>query len=461
MKKFPNSFVILLSLICLACAMTWLIPAGSYEKFMDASGITQISTDSFIFVEQTPVNPFELPFYVVEGFVKNVDLILILLFSGGAFEIVNASGALQALITNIASAFQTKKILLLIILTTAFAVVCSSQALHVFIPFVPILVMLTVSLGYDSITGAAIVILGGGIGFSTGTIRTTTTLVAQKIAGLPLYSGLGFRIVCLVVFLIPTCAYLCWYAKRIENKPEASPMYDLDSQLFTSEDRKKGADSVLLTMRQKIVLLALIVSLVLMVYGSLVCGWGVRKLAAVFLIMGIVVGMLQRQSADEMVKCFMKGSSSMLSAAFLVGLGTSISLIFSDGGITDTIIYALTGVLSMVPEILQAACMYIANTIVNVFITSGTAQASVVMPIFIPVADALGMTRQTAVVAYNFGDGFCNYILPTSSALMGVLGAARIPYDRWLKFMWKAFAIWAFVSCIMCTIAQEIALGPF
>ncbi|MBO5301569.1 MAG: YfcC family protein, partial [Peptococcaceae bacterium] len=241
MKKFPNSFVILLSLICLACAMTWLIPAGSYEKFMDASGITQISTDSFIFVEQTPVNPFELPFYVVEGFVKNVDLILILLFSGGAFEIVNALGALQALITNIASAFQTKKILLLIILTTAFAVVCSSQALHVFIPFVPILVMLTVSLGYDSITGAAIVILGGGIGFSTGTIRTTTTLVAQKIAGLPLYSGLGFRIVCLVVFLIPTCAYLCWYAKKIEYKPEASPMYDLDSQLFTSEDRKKGA----------------------------------------------------------------------------------------------------------------------------------------------------------------------------------------------------------------------------
>lgn len=470
MKKYPNSFLILIALILVSCALTWLIPAGSYAREAGESG-DSASVGQFSYGEPTPVSPLALPGYIVDGFAKNMDLILVLLFSGGAFSLVNASGALQALIHCIAAKCQKRRLLLLILLTSAFALICSNQALQLFIPFVPVLVLLTVSMGYDSITGAALLILGGGVGFSTGTLRTTTTLIAQKIAGLPLYSGLWFRALCLVIFLVPTCLFLCLYARKIERCPKISPMYDLDRQLYSDTDRigkrlSSHADpsgqvlSCILTKKHKRVLAILIVALALMVYGTLRFSWSVRQLAAVFLVLGIGVGILERLPSDEISGLFLKGSSSLLSAAFLVGFGTSISLILSAGGITDTIIHALSQTLSLAPRWSQGACMYLANTLVNVFITSGTAQASVVMPIFIPVADHLEMTRQTAVLAYNFGDGFSNYILPTSSALMGILGAAKIPFGRWVKFMGKMFLIWAALSCLLVTIAQAIRLGP-
>ena len=459
MKKYPNSFLILIALILVSCALTWLIPAGSYAREAGESG-DPASVGQFSYGEPTPVSPLALPGYIVDGFAKNVDLILVLLFSGGAFSLVNASGALQALIHGIAAKCQKRRLLLLFLLTSAFALICSNQALQLFIPFVPVLVLLTVSMGYDSITGAALLILGGGVGFSTGTLHTTTTLIAQKIAGLPLYSGLWFRALCLVIFLVPTCLFLCLYAKKVERFPEKSPMYDLDRQLYSRRDPAGEALSCPLTKKHKRVLAVLIVALALMVYGTLRFSWSVRQLAAVFLVLGIGVGILERLPSDEISGLFLKGSSSLLSAAFLVGFGTSISLILSAGGITDTIIHALSQTLSLAPRWSQGACMYLANTLVNVFITSGTAQASVVMPIFIPVADHLEMTRQTAVLAYNFGDGFSNYILPTSSALMGILGAAKIPFGRWVKFMGKMFLIWAALSCLLVTIAQAIRLGP-
>ena len=205
-------------------------------------------------------------------------------------------------------------------------------------------------MGYDSITGAALLILGGGVGFSTGTLRTTTTLIAQKIAGLPLYSGLWFRALCLVIFLVPTCLFLCLYARKVERFPEKSPMYDLDRQLYSRRDPAGEALSCPLTKKHKRVLAILIVALALMVYGTLRFSWSVRQLAAVFLVLGIGVGILERLPSDEISGLFLKGSSSLLSAAFLVGFGTSISLILSAGGITDTIIHALSQTLSLAPR---------------------------------------------------------------------------------------------------------------
>ena len=463
--KTPHSFFILTILILISCALTWLIPAGCYKQNTECpSSFVEQELDqtgsSFAYIKQTPVSPLLLPSYVVDGFAKNVDLILVLLFSGGAFSIVNHSGALQVLIGLIAAKCRHHRLLLLILLTTSFALICSNQALQLFIPFVPVLVLLTISMGYDSITGAAVLILGGGVGFSTGTLRTTTTLIAQKIAGLPLYSGLWFRAICLVLFLIPTCIFLCAYAKKIERDPQKSPMYDLDRLRPVASGEAGLYPSQSLTSQHLKVLGVLFFALSLMIYGTLHYSWNVRQLAAVFLVLGIAVGLLEHLNPEELSQLFLKGSGSMLPSAFLVGFGTAISLILADGNIIDTIIYFLTRTFGQVPKWSQAACMYLANTLVNVFITSGTAQASVVMPIFIPLADHLGITRQTAVLAYNFGDGFSNYILPTSSALMGILGAAGIPFERWVKFMGRVFLIWAVLSCFLVTVAQIIQLGP-
>ena len=144
----------------------------------------------------------------------------------------------------------------------------------------------------------------------------------------------------------------------------------------------------------------------------------------------------------------------------VIGLATAIANIMTAGNIIDTVVHAMATLLSHTPKFLMAPAMYIANTLVNVVLTSGSGKAAAVMPIMVPLADLLGITRQTAVVAFNFGDGFCNYVLPHSTALMGIISAVNIPYDRWMKFMWKMFLIWFAVSCVMTAIAQAINLGP-
>ena len=150
----------------------------------------------------------------------------------------------------------------------------------------------------------------------------------------------------------------------------------------------------------------------------------------------------------------------MMSAMIIIGLAQSISAIMTDGKIIDSVVHVLAGGLNSVPAVLQAPAMLIANTIINVFLTSGSGQAAAVMPIMVPLADLIGMTRQTAILAFNFGDGFCNYILPTSTALMGIISACNIPYDRWMRFMWKIFVMWLVVGAGLLVVAQAIHLGP-
>ncbi len=174
----------------------------------------------------------------------------------------------------------------------------------------------------------------------------------------------------------------------------------------------------------------------------------------------MVEGAIAGFGPSKISKDFLTGCKKMLGAAFIIGMASAISSIMKSGNIIDTVVHALAGGLNMVPAVLQAPAMLIANTVINVFLTSGSGQAAAVMPIMTPLADLLGITRQTAVLAFNFGDGFCNYVLPTSTALMGIISAANIPYDRWMKFMWKLFFIWMGTGTVMLIIAQAIHFGP-
>ena len=184
------------------------------------------------------------------------------------------------------------------------------------------------------------------------------------------------------------------------------------------------------------------------------------KGAAVFLALAVIEGVLGGFGPSAISKEFLEGCKKMLGAAFIIGMAQAISSIMNAGHITDTVVHALANGLNFVPTILLGPAMLLANTIINVFLTSGSGQAAAVIPILAPLADLVGVTRQTAILSFNFGDGFCNYVLPTSTALMGIISAVNIPYDRWMKFMWKLFLIWLAVGSVMLMIAQAIHLGP-
>lgn len=457
--RMPHTFVIIFTLILVALAFTWLIPAGEFVRFENAQGIKVIDPSQFQFTTRTPVNPLLVTKYIVDAFVSNADLIMVILFSGGAFHMLTKTGALQAVIGKMAVRFSGRTSIFIPILTLVFALICTTQAVNMFIAFAPIMVMLSLALGLDSICGVAIIILGGAIGFSTGTLNVSTTVISQKIAELPLYSGIGYRFICFGVFFVVTNLFLIRYASRIQKDPSLSPMYELDSK-----NALRGSASLedfgTMDVRKWLSILCLVLSLVLIVYGSVVHEWDVAEHAAVFLALGILSGLIAGFGPSQISREFLAGCKDMLGAAMIIGLARSIGGIMADGNIIDTVVHTLAGALGGVPLYLQGIGMLLVNTVINVFITSGSGQAAVVMPIFIPLADLLGMTRQTAILAFNFGDGFCNYILPTSTALMGILGAANIPYDKWMKFMWKCFALWFVTGSVMILIAQFIHLGP-
>ena len=456
-KKFrvPHSFVIVFSIIIAAVLLTWIIPAGEYVRVENADGIKVIDPTQFNYIARTPVNPLLIPMYIVKAFIKRVDIMLVILFSGGAFHMLTQSGALQAVIAKLAKKFSNNLYVFIPILTLMFGLICTTQGVNMFIAFAPVMVMLALAIGLDSITGAAIILLGGAIGFSTGTLNPNTTVVAQKIAELPLYSGIGYRWVCFAVYYVITNIFLVRYALKIKKDPTKSPMYDLDQN---SELRAGGGleDFGTIDARKVLSIIALVVSLGAVIYGSIKFGWDMPEMAAMFIWLAIISGF----DSDTICKNFLEGCKKMMSAMIIIGLAQSISSIMSDGKIIDTVVHGLAGGLGSVPTLLQAPAMLIANTIINVFLTSGSGQAAAVMPILVPLSDLIGVTRQTAVLAFNFGDGFCNYILPTSTALMGIISACNIPYDRWMRFMWKMFAIWLVVGTVMLVIAQLINYGP-
>lgn len=236
-------------------------------------------------------------------------------------------------------------------------------------------------------------------------------------------------------------------------------MYELDQQ----SDLKGKADLNSfgeMNLRKSLIFLSLIVSMGAIVYGCIMLKWNMPETAAMFLALALVVGVIAGYSPSKISTLFLEGCKKMLAAAIIIALARAISQIMAAGNIIDTVVHFFAGGLSVVPSFLQGPAMLLANTVINVFLTSGSGQATAVMPIMTPLADLVGMTRQTAVLAFNFGDGFCNYILPTSTALMGIISAANIPYDRWMRFMWRLFLIWFVVGAILLMVAQTIHLGP-
>lgn len=300
--KMPHTFVIITLMILAVTALTWIIPAGQFVRYENEVGITIIDPNQFSYIDQTPVNPFLIPLFIVQALCKRIDLMLVILFSGGAFGLITESGALHSTVAKLAKLFQHRLYIFIPIMTTVFALIGTTLSVNQFIAFAPVLVMITLAMGLDSITGAAIILLGGAVGFSTGTLNPDTTLVAQEIADLPAFSGLGFRAVALAVFLVVSNIYLVRYAMKIQKNPSASFMYDLDQQ---NEQRNLDMDSFgALNTRKVLIISALVIALAGIIYGCLAYSWGMEEIAATFIGLAIVVGFLDGKSPSDISRLF-------------------------------------------------------------------------------------------------------------------------------------------------------------
>lgn len=323
--KMPHTLVIIFMIIFAAVLFTWVVPSGAYVRFEDAvTGRNLIDPESFHYVENTPVNPLKIMNYVIDGFMDAADLIFMLMFAGGAFHLITESGALQASIAKVARKFSNRFYIFIPMLTLIFTLIATNQGVNLFIPFVPITVMLSFALGLDSLVGVSIILLGGAVGFSTGTLQTSTTLLAQEIAGLVPFSGIWYRAICLVVFWVVTNLFLIRYAMKIKKNPQLSPMYDLDLQSEMKASTTDLSSFGELTGRRIAILAALVITLSIIVYGGLKLDWDMAEFAAMFLWLGIVVGLLAGKSFSDIAKGIVAGSKTMLGAVMIVGSARSI-----------------------------------------------------------------------------------------------------------------------------------------
>ena len=444
MKKIPHTFTIVFALIVLSAVLTWVVPAGEFLR-QTVDGREVVVNDSFHYVDSSP-QTWQVFSALFHGFVDKADIIIFILMVGGAFWILNNSHAIDvgvmAFLRRVRKMSRFKVIRALgvenIIITLVMLMFSLFGAIFGMseetIAFVVVFIPLAIQMGYDSIVGVCMCYVAAHIGFAGAMLNPFTIGIAQGIADLPLFSGLEYRVFCWVVLTVIGIAFVLWYAHRVKAKPERSPVYKLDSYW---RERQENTQQSSLNIRQSLILVLLLITIVALVVGVLKFEWYIAEISALFLAMGIFSGILDRQKADDIAKLFLAGCKDILSAALVVGLASGIIVILRDGHIIDTILYGLTRSLSQLGEMASLGVMYVFQTLLNIVMPSGSAKAALTMPIMAQFADLMDISRQTTVLAFQFGDGFTNMLTPTSGVLIGVLGIARIPYGTWLKWAWK------------------------
>jgi uncharacterized ion transporter superfamily protein YfcC len=507
MRKFPHTYVIVFYILLFSAILTWIIPGGEYvEEKVLVDGVEKTAL-VYREVDKDPQS-WEVFSSLFKGFVKQSGIIVFILMIGGAFWIMNSSKAVDAgILSFIRFTGRLQRfgwirrlgadnmiIALVMIMFSAFGAVFGMS--EETIAFVIIMVPLAISMGYDSIVGVCLCFVGAAIGFAGAMLNPFTVGIAQGIAGLPLFSGLEYRILCWSLINMAGIGFVLWYARRIKLHPEKSPVYNEDEYwrkkggtawetmfretplsawfsygiiltgliafsiinhqtTFVVGDPDAGAGSSLtlpvipvatalfalagwLSLRKAVQFFQLTLlgfTILFLIIGVMGYHWYIMKIASLFFAMGFFSGIAMNYSPNRITALFLEGVRDILPAALIVGLAGGIIVILEDGKIVDSILHGLSSRMDGLGKIASVGIMYAIQTLINVIIPSGSAQAALTMPIMAPFSDLVDISRQATVMVYQFGDGFTNMITPTSGVLIGVLGVARIPYEKWVKWV--------------------------
>ncbi|MGQ9799715.1 MAG: YfcC family protein [Ignavibacterium sp.] len=436
--KVPNTYLLIFSLLVLIAALTWIIPGGKYERTI-MNGREVVVPNSFKYVDSHPQGVFDLFISPLKGFVEAALIIGFVLIVGGAFNVLAKTDAINSLINKLAKAHKTSRLLqnlFIPVLMLMFSLGGATFGMNEeIIPFVLIIVPICLALGYDSIVGVAIPLIGAHIGFASAFLNPFNVGIAQGIAEVPLFSGIGYRMISWAISTVVAILFLLWYVRRLKKNPKISPMYEED------EDRRKNEHFDVIynndnhfSIRHKVVLITFVLSLGLLVVGVVEFHWYIEEIAGMFFIMGIVVGIIGGLKSDELIKSFVDGAKDLVGTALIIALARATLVLSRDANIIDTILYGLSPFIESSSPVFASQKMFIVQAIINFFVHSGSGQAALTMPIMAPLADLAGVTRQTAILAFQFGE-YTNIIIPTSAVTMGALSMARVPWDKWAKWV--------------------------
>ena len=443
--KVPNTYVIIAVIIAICAVLTWFVPGGQYVKADDGT----LSYEPVDAVPQT----WQVLSAVYHGFVKQAGIIVFILVVGGAFWLLNATGAVEAGIQRFIVRIGKRDLLVLVALTVLFSLAGAVFGMsEETIPFVGIVVPLVVSMGYDAFMGMLVVYVASNVGFSSAFLNPFTVGIAQGMADLPLFSGMGYRIFCWAFLTLLMVVFVCFYARR--TKKQTSP-------LAPSVIPSAAKESVRLTRRQSWILVVLLLTVIALIVGVTCWDWYMPEITGLFLGMGILCGIIAGFSANWIADELIAGARDILSAALVVGFASGIIVILQDGKVVDSILHGMQEGLDGSSPVASLSAMYGIQALINFIIPSATAKAAITIPIMAPFADMVGVSRQAMVLAFQFGDGFTNMVTPTSGVLVAALAMARIPYAKWVKWVWKGVAVLLVLGLLLLLATVLCAIPEF
>jgi uncharacterized ion transporter superfamily protein YfcC len=528
--RFPHTYVIVFYLIVFSAILTWLVPGGEYQRqLINVNGIDRnvVVNNSFHYTENNP-QTWQIFSALFDGFVDKADIIIFILIIGGAFWILNSSKAIDVGIfsflrkTQKLEKFKTVRFLgvnniiicLVMLMFSIFGAVFGMS--EETIAFVIIFVPMAITMGYDSIVGVSLCFVAAGLGFAGALLNPFTIGIAQGISGLPLFSGIEYRLVCWLAINILGFIFILRYAKKIKKNPKASPVYEDDKHWrdqnsidtaptnyhtplsawisyivllaaicifaykFPVTTIKIGLSSIsapmislvavsfaltsFFALRKSVhffILNLLLFTIIFLIIGVMGYGWYVQEIATLFFVMGIFSGIAMNNSPNAITKLFIEGVKDIMSAAIIVGLAGGIIIILNNGKVVDTILYKISSAMEGFNQFGTVSIMYGIQTVINLFMPSGSAKAALTMPMMSQFSDLIGISRQATVMAYQFGDGFTNMITPTSGVLLGVLSIAKIPYGKWVKWILPLMILLIILGLLLLIPTVSMKLNGF
>lgn len=455
--SMPDTYVILFLVLLFGFIATYILPSGMFER-ETIDGVERVIANTYQHTEVANLGFLDFFYAIQMGMVQSADIIFLVLFTGGMFEIIERSGALRGVIHRAVDLTRGNEFWLIAVVSTIFALVGAVGAVaNAVIAFVVIGIIIARTLKLDAIVAVAITFGANFVGFSVGFINPYTLGIAQDIADLPLFSGMVLRIIVFCIILISTIWYIWRYAKKLLNDPSRS-LTGIYTEVDSDENGELNAP---FTGRHKMLLLFVALCMVFFVYGSIQLEWTINHMSAFFVFIAIGSGIIAGMHYNTLAETFLEGTKKLVYGAMVVGLARSVIVVLEDGQILDTIVYAISVPLENFTPVAAAIGMFVSNAILNFLVNSGSGQAMIAMPMLVPLSDMVGVTRQVAVQAFQFGDGLTNLIFPTSGILMASLAVADLPWVKWLRWIMPLFLIWLVIAIITLAVAVMIDWGPF
>ena len=444
--RLPHPIVLLGAAVVIAAILTWIIPAGQFDRRDDpATGRRVVVAGTYHRTAPAPVGPFAAAVAVPRGFVAGADVIALVLLVGGAWVVVDRLGTLPAVVEWLVARFERRGLWVIPLVSLFFGTMGALENMaEEIIPLVPVLMALGIGIGVDGITVVAMSFGAAMVGSAFGPTNPFQAGIALKLAQLPPLGLAGLRF---TMFLAGLTVWIAWTLRHASRVRRSHP--------HSSDNPAVKPDlAVTLSVRHLLIMAVVLTPMAAYVYGALRFDWGLNELSGAFLIGGIVAGLIGGFGLTETVTTYVDGMSTLLPAALMVGLARSISLVLEDGRVVDTILHAVVTPLADVPRVASALLMIPLQGVIHVAVPSVSGQAVLTMPLFVPVADLLGFSREVAVLTYQTGAGLMEMITPTNGAMMAVLLAAGVPLQRWLRFALLGIGVLVLIGIVASVAAM-------